>query len=120
MLVSEHTAYKKARVLSNLIWKVTRSWDKFSLSTIGNQIVRSSDSVSANLAEGWSRYSKKDKCNFFVIAKASAAETRDWIEKSFERKLLSPVNYNEIINLLDEIPKDINGLIKGVNNNLKK
>lgn len=120
MNVQEHTAYKNARRLSSIIWQVSRTWDKYILSTIGNQLIRAADSISANLAEGWNRYSKKDKINFFIIARGSVAEVADWIEKAYERNLISSSEYDNTQGILVNLPREINGLIKGTKLNLKK
>lgn len=120
MKVQEHTAYKKARQLAKIIWATSLEWDRITLSTLGNQLIRSTDSISANLAEGWSRYSKKDKINFYIIARGSVGETQDWIEKAFERNLINSVDHVKLMVLLGDLPKDINGLIKGTRDYLKK
>jgi len=120
MNFTEHTAYKKARELSSIIWNSSREWDRSILTTLGNQLIRAVDSISANLAEGWNRYSKKDKINFFIIARGSVAETADWLEKAYERNLISLSEYNNAQEILISLPKEINGLIKGTNLNLKK
>lgn len=120
MNVQEHTAYKKARELSTIIWQISRRWDRDILSTIGNQLIRATDSISANLAEGWSRYSKKDKINFFIIARSSVNEVTDWVEKACERSLINTLDYRKAKEILDSLPKNINGLIKGTRDNLKK
>ena len=119
MNVTEHTAYQSARKLSQVVWNVSRGWDKMTQRTLGSQLIRSSDSISANLAEGWSRDSKKDKCNFYVIARASVSETKDWIEKAYERDLLDKDSYMKIESILTNLPRDINGLIKGTKQNLQ-
>ncbi len=77
MQVNEHSAYIKARDLSRTIWNICSLWDKTALNTIGNQLIRAADSISANLAEGWSRYSKKDRINFYIITRGSTSETAD-------------------------------------------
>jgi hypothetical protein len=48
--------YKLAEKLANEIWHIVRDWDYFAKDTIGKQIVRSADSISANIAEGRGRY----------------------------------------------------------------
>jgi len=42
-----------------------------------SQIRRSSNSVSGNIAEGFGRRTKKDKSNFYIIARGSAFETQN-------------------------------------------
>ena len=120
MKVEEHTAYIKSRRLSKMIWDLSRNWNLQALSTLGNQLIRSADSISANLAEGWNRYSKKDKTNFYIIARGSIGETMDWINKAFERNLINQLQYSQLQDLLEELPKEINGLIKGTNQHLRK
>jgi len=50
-------AYKIAFNLSNYIWDLVVKWDRLGLDTVGKQFVRSVDSISANIAEGFGRYS---------------------------------------------------------------
>lgn len=113
-------AYKRAFHLSNKVWNVVISWDQFSKNTIGSQFVRSVDSVSANLAEGFGRYSKKDKIKFYRIASGSLKESLDWNEKAKCRNLTSEQIYNEIFNELNALPLEINQLIKYTNLSLQK
>ncbi len=120
MKVQQHTAYQKARTLADIVWKTSRNWDRYTLSTLGNQLIRSVDSISANLAEGWNRYSKKDKINFYVIARGSLAETTDWIEKAHSRNLIDLSDYEVAQKILEDLPREVNGLIKGTNQFLKK
>ena len=115
----EHSCYKIGFQLSNLIWNIVRKWDYFSRDTIGKQLVRSVDSISSNLAEGWKRYYKKDKILFFHYSKSSFYESIDFIGKAFQRKLISQEELDRINSLVIEFPRLINGLIKGTRENLK-
>jgi four helix bundle protein len=47
---------------------------------IGDQILRSSSSVGANIAEGHGRFSIPAHANYLSIAKASACETHNWLD----------------------------------------
>ena len=47
--------YQLAEELSDLIWEIVGRWNGFDRDTLGNQIVRSADSVGANIAEGVGR-----------------------------------------------------------------
>jgi four helix bundle protein len=51
--VSELDVYKLAEELSDLVWTDFDSWDKKAQNTIGFQIIRASDSIAANIAEGY-------------------------------------------------------------------
>jgi four helix bundle protein len=105
-------AYRRAFHLSNKVWNIVVSWDHFSKNSIGSQFVRTIDSVSANLAEGFGRYSKKDKIKFYRIAMGSLKESLDWNEKANHRNLISEENYFEILKELNSLPLEINQLIK--------
>lgn len=104
--------------MSNYVWEVTIKWDKFALYTIGSQWVRAVDSVSANIAEGFGRYNKKDKICFYRISRASVYESLDWLEKARKRNLITDKEYGYIFKVLKALPKEINSLIKFTNNNL--
>jgi len=58
-------AYKIPFKLSNYVWDLVIKWDYFVKDTVGKQFVIAVDSISANIAEGFGRYSKKDKIKFF-------------------------------------------------------
>jgi len=113
-------AYKRAFHLSNKVWSFVISWDYFSKNTVGTQFVRAVDSVSANIAEGFGRYSKKDKIKFYRIAMGSLKESLDWNEKSKHRNLIPEEIYFDIFNELNTLPLEINQLIKYTNLSLKK
>jgi four helix bundle protein len=86
--------------------------------TIGKQFIRSTDSISANIAEGFGRYGKKDKIKFYFYSRASVKESLDWNEKGKIRKLLKEEEYKHIFNELNILPREINGLIKFTNTRL--
>ena len=112
-------AYTKAFRLSNTLWEWVTSWDNFAKDTLGKQMVRALDSVSANIAEGFGRYHKKDKIKFYRYAKGSLYECLDWCEKAKIRKLFDDEQYQKMHTKLKELPRDINGLIKFTNEKLE-
>lgn len=61
-------AYKVAFGMSNLIWEIVMQWNNFAKDTVGKQFVRAVDSISANIAEGYGRFTKKDKIHFYRYA----------------------------------------------------
>jgi four helix bundle protein len=113
-------AYKIAFHLSNYIWDIVGKWDYFSKSTVGEQFVSAADSISANIAEGFGRYYKKDKIKFYWYSSGSVKECFDWNEKSKKRNLISIEEYKHIFEELQKIPEAINRLIKFTNLKLSK
>lgn len=118
LTLNKINSYKIAFSLSNIIWKIILEWDNFSKFSLGSQFVRAVDSISANIAEGFGRYNKKDKIVFYRIARASVYESLDWLEKSKRRNIISKNDYDKIFKILKRLPIEINSLIKFTNNNL--
>ena len=111
--------YKKALLLSNYIWDIVIGWDWFAQKTVGVQFVTAIDSISANIAEGFGRYNKKDKVKFYYYSYGSLKESLDWNVKSKTRKLLTDNQYGHILNELQDLPKEIHQLIRFTNEKLK-
>jgi len=105
--------------LSNYVWETVLKWSNFSQRTVGEQFVRAIDSISANIAEGFGRYGKKDKIKFYRYSQGSLSESLNWNEKSKIRKLLSGEEYKYIFSELQKLPKAINALILFTNQKLK-
>ena len=76
-------AYRYALFLSDLCWfDVTKLMrDKRTLD-LSDQLYRAAGSISANIAEGYSRSTGKDRARFYVYALGSARESRDWYYKA--------------------------------------
>ncbi len=113
-------AYKAAFELSNYVWKVVLKWDFFSKDTVGRQFVRAIDSISANIAEGFGRYGKRDKINFYHYSYGSIKESVDWMEKANVRKLFLNDEYQYIKDRLLTLPRELNALIKFTNEKLQR
>ncbi|MBI2621394.1 MAG: four helix bundle protein [Candidatus Levybacteria bacterium] len=112
--------YKRALNLSNYIWDIVIAWDYFAKNSVGIQFVTAIDSISANIAEGFGRFGKKDKVRFYYFSLGSVKEGFDWNEKSRIRKLLIQAQYEHILEELQELPKEIHQLIKFTNIKLKE
>jgi four helix bundle protein len=81
--------YNLADSFSNEIWALIINWDYFAKDTVGKQLVRSSDSISANIAEGFGRFHFKENKNFCYFSRGSIIETKSWISKARTRELIS-------------------------------
>ena len=104
-------AYKIAFHLSNDVWDIVEQWNTFQRDTIGKQFVRAVDSISANIAEGFGRHSKKDKIHFYRYSSGSVKESLDWNEKAKVRKILQKEQYDHIVQELLRLPREIHSLI---------
>jgi len=72
-------AYRMAMFLADLAWHDTHNLlqDRRTLS-LADQLFRAVGSISANIAEGFSRGSGRDRARFYEYALGSARETRGW------------------------------------------
>ncbi len=112
-------SYKIAFHLSNYIWDIISEWEWFAKKTLGSQFVNAADSISANIAEGFGRYHKKDKIKFYRYSQGSIKECFDWNEKSRKRKLIEEKEYQYIIEQLQKIDPALRRLIKFTDEKLK-
>ena len=112
------SAYKTASALGDYVWEIVSKWDYFPKRTVGAQFTEATDSISANIAEGFGRYHKKDKIKFFYNARASVFESAHWCKKAYKRKLIIEKENTQILEELRKLPKEINYLIKLTNTNL--
>ena len=119
LTINNLSAYKISFDLSNKAWDIVIKWSFFEKDTVGKQFVRSIDSISANIAEGFGRFSKKDKIRFYYYSLGSTLEALDWSKKSYIRGIISSDDYAHIRKELDKLPREINQLIKFTNQKLK-
>jgi four helix bundle protein len=118
--LNDISAYKKALSLSNYIWNIIIDWNWFTKRTVGCQFVEAIDSISANIAEGFGRFGKKDKIKFYHYSFGSLKESFDWNEKSRKRSLITKEQYEYILKELKFLPIEIHQLIKFTNEKLKE
>lgn len=118
--LNDISSYKRAFHLSNYVWDLVIKWDWFAQKTVGVQLVSAIDSISANIAEGFGRYGKKDKTKFYYYSFGSVKESLDWNEKSKVRKLVTQLQYQHILVELQELPKELHQLIKFTNEKLQQ
>lgn len=112
LLLNDIGAYKIAFHLSNYVWNIIVKCDYFAKKAVRKQFVRAVDSISANIAEGFGRYTKKDKINFYRYSFGSIKESFDWNEKSKIRHLLRQRDYEHILTELQKLPRELLSLIQ--------
>ena len=84
--VYELDVYKLAEELSDMVWQDFDRWNKKVQNTVGYQIIRSSDSIAANIAEGYGRYTPADRKKFYLYSRGLLEETKSWLRNSSEEK----------------------------------
>src|ERR1700722_6879192 len=113
--------YQLAESFSDEIWFLVGEWDYFAKDTVGKQIVRSADSIGANIAEGYGRYHYKKNRSFCYFSRGSIIETKGWLRKSKIRKLITVEQFDLLFEKLQAIHLKLNAYLKfiGKSNNGK-
>lgn len=106
--------YHLSEQVADLIWDITDNWDNFARSTVGHQIVRSADSIGANIAEGVGRWGIQDQKRFIYIARGSVNETKHWLRRAFKRNLLTAQQIDQLKPLIDELAPKLNAYAKSL------
>ena len=95
-------AYRLALFLGELGWyDVTKLMRDRRTLALSDQLYRAVGSVSANIAEGYSRGTGKDRARFYEYALGSARESRDWYYKA--RHVLGEDVVQHRLGLLTEV-----------------
>lgn len=108
--------YKLSEKLSDQIWNNVVNWNKLEKETIGSQLIRSTDSIGANIAEGNGRGTKNEIRRFSRIARGSLYESRHWLRRAVKRNLLNEQQIDEIKSIIDELSPRLNTYIKSLGN----
>lgn len=106
--------YRLAEQLADAVWKVVKSWPAFEQRTIGLQLIRSSDSIGANIAEGTGRGTFQDNRRFVRIARGSLYETKHWLRRAFARQLLTSEEINVLKAIVDELSPKLNSYLQSI------
>jgi len=112
--------YKLSEQLADEIWQIILTWNPVAVNTIGKQIVRSADSIGANIAEGSGRGSDQDYKRFLRMARGSLNETRHWLRRAFKRNLLNLAQINTLSAIIEELTPKLNAYIGAIGNNKAK
>jgi four helix bundle protein len=106
--------YQLAEKLADEIWSVVIAWGSFAKDTVGKQIVRSVDSIGANIAEGTGRRSFVENRRFVRTARGSLNETRHWLRRAHRRGLLKKEVVEKLKPLIDELSLTLNAYLRSI------
>lgn len=88
--IEEMEFFRRYVEVADWAWDAVQRWPVLARDTVGKQLMRAADSIGANLVEGGGRHGAADALHFFVIARASARETRYWLQRAAKRGLRFP------------------------------
>ena len=111
--IYEMDVYRLAEELSDLVWEAFDSWTEKAKRTIGYQIIRSADSISANLAEGYGRFTPADRRLFYRYARGSFEETKGWLRKAIRRRVITgEEKVEKYTSIINELGPKLNAFIR--------
>lgn len=105
-------AWKIGHQLVLMIYNKTNRFPKIERFSLAVQLNRAVISVTSNIAEGFSRRGKKEKVNFYYIAKSSLTETQNQILIARDLGYITKEDFFEIWNQSITVQKLLSGLIK--------
>lgn len=111
MKLTDLEIWKKSRVFRNEITSLAKSFPDSEKYKLVDQIVRSSRSVTANIAEGHGRYHYQENIQFCRTARGSLLETFDHLTVALDEKYISTELFKKLTSMNDELMKMINGYI---------
>jgi len=103
--------YQLSEELADEIWNMVLAWNHLSQETVGIQIIRSADSIGANIAEGSGRGSNQDYRRFLRISRGSLNETRHWLRRAFKRNLLTVKQIETLSPILEKLTPKLNAYL---------
>lgn len=104
--------YKLAQELSGIGWEIYSVFDWQTKKITGDQFIESTDSVGANIAEGYGRFHYLDKIKFYYNARASLMECNNhWIEILRKRDKLNQAKYEKFKEVAQKLSIKLNNFI---------
>lgn len=108
-------AWQESHSLVLSIYQISKKFPPDERYCLVDQIRRAAVSITSNLAEGFSRFSKKEKIQFYRIALGSLTEVQNQLLLAKDLYYVSEEDFIVISNQTVVVSKLINGLIKSIN-----
>ena len=104
--------FKLAKELSSTGWKIYQIIDWRKSKNTKDQFLDSTDSVGANITEGYARFHFLDRIKFYYNARGSLSESADfWLELLHERNIISDQHYHEFKQIAEMLEPKLNNFI---------
>lgn len=104
--------YRLSRDLSKIAWQMYQNFSYEDKKLHGDQFVRATDSVGANIAEGYHRFHFRDKIRFYYISRGSLSEASvHWLELLQERNRIDSISCERYAALSKKLEIKLNNFI---------
>jgi len=108
--------WKYARILQTRISKMVKSFPDIERYRLTDQLIRSSRSISSNIAEGYGRYHYQENIQFCRQARGSLNELLNDLITAYEEKYIDQSNYYSVRKDVNTCLKLLNGYIAYLKN----
>lgn len=120
MKLEDLEIYQLSMEIGDEVWNSVSEWDNIAKYSIGVQVIKSADSIAANISEGFGRFHFNDRKNFMFYARGSHSETKTWLTKARNRNLISEEFYLQELGKLEKLGVKMNNYIKVLENQKTK
>ena len=110
--------WKKARGLKNEIAELVKQFPSEEKFRLTDQIIRSSRSITSQIAEGHGRRTYPDRLRFCIIARGSLSETLNSLIDAYDSKYISSEELYYFRNKIEELERILNGYIHFMDNKI--
>lgn len=107
-------AWQEAHRLTILIYRHTDGFPRKEIYSLTDQMRRSSVSVGSNIAEGFSRRSKKEKTQFYYMAKGSLTELQNQLFVARDVGYLPAGDFEVLTEQCSRVGRLLTGLIRSL------
>jgi four helix bundle protein len=104
--------WQKAVLFARQIYRLTKTFPREEMFGLISQMKRASVSVAANIAEGSSRSSGKDRARFAEMAFGSLNEIATMLHIALEEEYIKPQQFEECRAQIRELARMLSGLRK--------
>ena len=112
--------YKLAERIEIFLYKLTNKYPKDEKYRMVDQIRRASNAITSNIAEGYGRFTFKEKIRYMYIARGESYELKQLIVRSYKKGIIKKKSSDFIENKIIELIKGINAYINFLKRKIKE
>ncbi|HEX9163576.1 MAG TPA: four helix bundle protein [Thermoanaerobaculia bacterium] len=104
--------WQLSRVLTKNIYGLTTAFPRSEVFGLSAQLRRAAVSIMCNIAEGQGRWSARDQCNFYIVARGSLLEIESELFIAADVEYITAEKLEEHLNQTEKIGRKLTGLIR--------
>ena len=109
---TDMSVWQNTHLLSVEVFKISINLSRSEDYGLTSQIRMASNSVSANISEGFGRKTKKDKMHYYIMARGSVLETQNHLIYGIKIGYFDNDKNKELINNYSNLIFELNKIIK--------